>query len=69
MERKFGCMYMNHPSNNMMYGKNKIRVREKPKKGVGHIVKGIVEIKIKIVEVENHSLCSHICSLNYTLAV
>ena len=48
---------------------NKIREIYKPTKRSGTRIKEIVETKIEIVEAENHSLFTHVCSLNYALTV
>ena len=52
----------------MMNGIKKNRRIEKPKKGQGTSLQGIVK-KLGKLEVENDSLCPHVCSLHYTLTM
>ena len=68
MEGKFDGMYTNHPANeNYEWAKKKYGKKEAYKKMAGPSVQGIVKTQLKVVEVENASLCPHGCSLNYTL--
>ena len=52
-----------------MNGTNKDSGRENPTKNSGPIVQGMVKTQLEVLEVENDSLCPHICSLNYAMNV
>ena len=66
---KVGGMYMNHTAKkNFKRAEEKQRNRESYKKS-GTNVKVIVENKMEIVEAENNSLCTHICSMNCAMIV
>ena len=52
-----------------MNGLNKNRGTEKPTKSAGTRIQGVAKNLMEVVEAENSSLCTHICSLHYALNV
>ena len=69
MEGIFYGMYMNHQANkhDEWYEENHGK-RESYKKGSSR-EQGMLKTQVEIVEVEKASLCTQICSLNFSLIV
>ena len=56
-------------SKRIIYGLNKNRGREKDTKRAGTKLQGIVKNELELVQVQNDSLYTHICSLHFALTV
>ena len=62
------CTWNIH-SKRIIYGLNKNRGREKDNKRAGTKLQGFVKNELELVEVQNASLYTHICSLHCELTV